>query len=104
MRTDCVVDPDNQTITLPASFLNTLALGEHSFEAYFTEPDSGSARASFKIVEEKTEDEEDVPVPNTGAFTSEGGSAKTTDIILPTVAIIGLTIIAWILAKRTEKE
>ena len=107
MRTDCIVDPDNQTITLPASFLNTLALGEHSFEAYFTEPDSGSAKATFKIVEPKTEDDDDgenVPVPDTGAFTSEGGSAKTTDVILPTVAIIGLTIIAWILAKRTEKE
>lgn len=107
MRTDCIVDPDNQTITLPASFLNTLALGEHSFEAYFTEPDSGSAKATFKIVEPKTEDDDDdenVPVPNTGAFTSEGGSAKTTDVILPTAAIIGLTIIAWILAKRTEKE
>ena len=50
MRTDCEVDPDNQTITLPASFLNTLALGEHSFEAYFSEPESGSAKASFKIV------------------------------------------------------
>ena len=56
MSIDCTVDPDNQTIILPASFLNTLALGEHSFEAYFTEPDSGSARASFKIVEESEED------------------------------------------------
>ena len=62
MRTDCEVDPDNQTITLPASFLNTLALGEHSFEAYFTEPDSGSAKANFKIVEPKTDDDEDAPV------------------------------------------
>ena len=65
------------------------------------------ASATFKIVEPKTEDDDDdenVPVPDTGAFTSEGGSAKTTDLILPTAAIIGLTIIAWILAKRTEKE
>lgn len=51
MRTDCEVDPDNQTITLPASFLNTLELGEHSFEAWFSEPESGSAKASFKIIE-----------------------------------------------------
>ena len=58
MRTDCEIDPDNQTITLPASLLNTLALGEHSFEAYFTEPDSGSAKATFKIVKPKTEDDE----------------------------------------------
>ncbi|MBR3365902.1 hypothetical protein IKG48_02155 [Candidatus Saccharibacteria bacterium] len=81
MRTDCEVDPDNQTITLPASFLNTLALGEHSFEAYFSEPDSGSAKARFKIIEETdddtgddedtpvapgTDDEKNIPVPNTG--------------------------------------
>ena len=50
MHTDCIVDPDNQTIILPASFLNTLALGEHSFEAYFTEPDSGSAKATSGTV------------------------------------------------------
>ena len=63
MRTDCEVDPDNQTITLPASFLNTLALGEHFFEAYFSEPESGSAKANFKIVEPKTDDDdEDAPV------------------------------------------
>ena len=105
MRTDCVVDPDNQTITLPASFLNTLALGEHSFEAYFTEPDSGSAKATFKIVEEKSgEDDGDVPVPNTGTFTSDGGSAKATNIAIPAVIIIGFTIVAWILAKKTEQE
>ena len=81
MRTNCIVDPDNQTIILPASFLNTLALGEHSFEAWFSEPDSGSAKASFKIIEEtnddtdddedspvvpSTDDEKDIPVPNTG--------------------------------------
>jgi hypothetical protein len=50
MRTDCIVDPDNQTIILPASLLNTLVLGEHSFEAYFTEPDSGSAKATSGTV------------------------------------------------------
>lgn len=76
MRTDCEVDPDNQTITLPASLLNTLALGEHSFEAYFTEPDSGSAKASFKIVEPKTNDDEDVPVPDDD---DEGNSVPVTD-------------------------
>ena len=92
MRTNCIVDPDNQTITLPASFLNTLALGEHSFEAWFSEPESGSAKASFKIIEETnddtdddedtpvtpgTDDEKDVPVPNTGY--DEGAPVSNTD-------------------------
>ena len=72
MRTDCEVDPDNQTIILPANTLNALGVGEHSFEAWFSEPESGTARASFKIVEESDDEEEDIVVPNTGAFTSEG--------------------------------
>ena len=59
MRTDCEVDPDNQTIVLPANLLNTLGIGEHTFEAWFSEPETGSARATFKIVEENKEAEED---------------------------------------------
>ena len=95
MRTNCTVDPDNQTIILPATLLNTLALGEHTFEAYFTEPDSGSAKATFKIVEE------DIPVPNTGAFTAEGSNAKATNsIIMPIAMIIGLTIVVCALLKK----
>ena len=101
MRTDCEVDPDNQTITLPASFLNTLALGEHSFEAYFTEPDSGSAKASFKIVEPKTDDDdEDIVVPNTGVFTSEGGSAEITNDLLITTVIVGVVVAVGVLTKK----
>ena len=99
MSIDCTVDPDNQTIILPASFLNTLALGEHSFEAYFTEPDSGSAKASFKIVEPKTDDDEDIVVPNTGTFTSEGGSAELVFSLASSIAII--TVIGAFVAKRT---
>ena len=104
MRTDCIVDPDNQTITLPASYLNTLALGEHSFEAYFTEPDSGSAKASFKIVEPKSDDDdedddEDIVVPNTGTFTSEGGSAELVFSLASSIVII--TVIGAFAAKRT---
>ncbi|MBR3052063.1 hypothetical protein IKG60_00385 [Candidatus Saccharibacteria bacterium] len=107
MRTYCTVDPDNQTIILPASFLNTLTLGEHSFEAYFTEPDSGSAKASFKIVEAKPdddEDEEDIPVPNTGAFTSEGGSAKIAGGIISSVVIISIVIAKWFLIRKARQE
>ena len=105
MRTDCEVDPDNQTITLPASFLNTLALGEHSFEAYFTEPDSGSAKASFKIVEPKTDDdEEDILVPNTGAFTGEGGSAEITNDFWVITMIVGVVVVTGVLMKREKRK
>ena len=102
MRTDCEVDPDNQTITLPASFLNTLALGEHSFEAYFSEPESGSAKASFKIVEPKTDDE-DIAVPNTGAFTSEGSSAEITNDSLVITMIVGVVVVTGVLMKKEKR-
>ena len=104
MRTDCEVDPDNQTITLPASFLNTLALGEHSFEAYFSEPESGSAKASFKIVEPKTDDDdEDIVVPNTGAFTSEGSSAEITSDFLVITMIVGVVVMTGVLMKKEKR-
>ena len=98
MSTDCEVDPDNQTITLPASLLNILALGEHSFEAYFSEPESGSAKASFKIVDE----EEDISVPDTGVFTGEGGSAEIANIFMATVALAGIVVVAGVLMKRAN--
>ena len=99
MRTDCEVDPDNQTITLPASFLNTLALGEHSFEAYFTEPDSGSAKASFRIIKN-----EDVPfVPNTGVFTSESGRIEIADDFIIIAMIAGAIVIMGILIRKVNR-
>ena len=105
MRTDCEVDPDNQTITLPANFLNTLALGEHSFEAYFSEPESGSAKASFKIVEPKTDDDdEDIVVPNTGAFTSEGSSAEITNDFLVITMIVGVVVVTGGLMKKEKRK
>ena len=103
MRTDCEVDSDNQTITLPASFLNTLALGKHSFEAYFSEPESGSARASFKIVEPKTDDDEGIVVPNTGAFTSEGSSAEITNDFLVITMIVGVVVVTGVLMKKEKR-
>ena len=96
MRTDCEVDPDNQTIILPASFLNTLALGEHSFEAYFTEPEAGNARARFVITEE------DIPVPNTGVFIGEGGSAEIANNFMATVALAGIVVVTGVLMKRAN--
>ena len=107
MRTDCVVDPDNQTIILPASILNTLGLGEHSFEAWFSEPESGFARATFKIVEPKAddddEDDEDILVPNTGAFTGEGGGAEMTNDLMVIAMIAGVVVAAGVLMKK-EKQ
>ncbi len=109
MRTDCEVDPDNQTIILPANILNTLALGEHSFEAWFSEPESGIARATFKIVEESDDDdngnseEENILVPNTGTFTSEGGSAVANNFIVTTVIIGFFTAISTLIKKTSRK-
>ncbi|MBO7720313.1 hypothetical protein J6S35_01585, partial [Candidatus Saccharibacteria bacterium] len=102
MRTDCEVDPDNQTIILPANILNTLALGEHSFEAWFSEPESGTARASFKIVEPKTDDDEDIVVPNTGVFTSEGRSAEITNDSLIIAMIVGVVVVTGVLMKKEK--
>lgn len=103
MRTDCEVDPDNQTIILPANVLNALEIGEHSFEAWFSEPESGTAKASFKIVEESDDEEENVPVPNTGVFTGEGGSAEITSNLVATVAVVGIVAIAGVLMKKTKR-
>ena len=104
MRTDCEVDPDNQTIILPANILNALGIGEHSFEAWFSEPESGTARASFKIVEESDDEEENVPIPNTGVFTGESGSAEITNDLLITTATVETVIVAGILIKKEKRE
>ena len=104
MRTDCEVDPDNQTIILPANILNALRVGEHSFEAWFSEPESGTAKASFKIVEESDDEEETAPVPNTGVFTGEGGSAKITNNFVATIAVAGIVVAAGVLMKKTKRE
>ena len=104
MRTDCEVDPDNQTIILPTNILNALAIGEHSFEAWFSEPESGIARASFKIVEESIEEEENASIPDTGVFTGEGGSAEITNNFAATVAVAGIVVVAGVLMKKTKRE
>ena len=105
MRTDCEVDPDNQTIILPANILNALALGEHSFEAWFSEPESGTARASFKIVEPKADDDdEDIVIPNTGAFTNEGSSAEITNDSLVITMIVGVVVVTGVLMKKEKRK
>ena len=99
MRTDCEVDPDNQTIILPANILNALALGEHSFEAWFSEPESGSAKASFRIIKN-----EDVPfVPNTGVFTSESGRMEIADDFIIIAMIAGAIVIMGILIRKVNR-
>ncbi|MBQ9029471.1 hypothetical protein IJ114_01730 [Candidatus Saccharibacteria bacterium] len=77
MRTDCKVDPDNQTITLPASFLNTVGLGEHSFEAWFSEPESGSAKASFKIIEASSDKSDTEDDDGAGDTSGDGDGDET---------------------------
>lgn len=104
MRTDCEVDPDNQTIILPANILNALGIGEHSFEAWFSEPESGTARASFKIVEESDDEEEDISVPDTGVFTGEGGSAEITNNFVVTVAVAGIVVAIGVLVKKEKRK
>ena len=104
MSTDCEVDPDNQTIILPANVLNTLGIGEHSFEAWFSEPESGTAKASFKIVEESDDEEDNVSPPNTGVFTGEGGSAEITNNFVAAVAVAGIVLAAGVLMKKTKRE
>ncbi|MBQ3325792.1 hypothetical protein IJG79_01430, partial [Candidatus Saccharibacteria bacterium] len=104
MRTDCEGDPDNQTIIHPANILNALGIGEHSFEAWFSEPESGTARASFKIVEESDDEEENASVPNTGVFTGEGGSAEVTNDFVAIVAVAGIVVVAGVLMKKTKRE
>ena len=100
MSTDCMVDPENQTIILSADFLNTLDLGEHTFEAYFSEPDSGNARASFTIIEEKN-----VPgVPNTGFSTSEGVDAEMTNDFVVIAVIVGGVVLTGTLARKEKQE
>ncbi|MBQ3413605.1 hypothetical protein IJH33_02020, partial [Candidatus Saccharibacteria bacterium] len=92
------------TIILPANVLNALRVGEHSFEAWFSEPESGTARASFKIVEESVDEEENVPVPNTGVFTGEGGSAEIANNFVATVVVSGIVVVAGVLMKKTKRE
>ncbi len=107
MEYQCTVDTENQTIILSADFLNTLSLGEHSFEVYFTEPESGFARASFRIIEGeegKEEKEESPSVPDTGTFTSESSRAEIVDDFVVIAVIIGAVAIAGVLTMKTRRK
>ena len=70
-----------------------------------SEPESGIARASFKIVEPKTDDDdEDVVVPSTGAFISEGSSAEVTNDFLVITVIVGVVVATGVLMKKAKRE
>ena len=103
MRYECEVDPENQTIILPASFLNTLELGEHSFDVWFSAPESGTARATFKIIEEG-KDNPGISVPDTGVFTGEGGGIEVVNDDLFFAVIIGVVAVAWLSVRQAKRE
>ena len=116
MTEHCVVDPENQTIILPANFLNTLGLGEHSFTAWFSSPESGSAKASFKIVEESNNENENtntiadenenknISIPNTGTSANKSESTATVSDSAPLAAIIIGAIVATLIVARKIKR
>ena len=101
---DWAVDEDAKTITLPANFLATLELGEHTFEAIFTEPDAGVARATFEVVEQSSDEESDdsTLIPNTGISTANDGGAKTFEIISLVVVIVA--IVGYLLRKHLKSS
>ena len=66
MVDNCLVDAESQIIILSASLLNTLEIGEHTFEAFFSTPENGSAKATFKIIEENNDEGEYPLAPDTG--------------------------------------
>lgn len=101
------IDPDAGTITIPADYLSTLSLGEHSLSAFFSYLDSGIARAKFYVVEPH-EEEDDEPtsdepaVPSTGAFTT----SQDQDGVNPfnfAPLISAAIILAFIIRKKLQK-
>ena len=97
---DSIVNPEAKTTTLLSHFLETLGPGEHSIEIFFFDTDTnGIARATFSVIEaEEEEESEQIPVPDTGAFTAERSGATTANIITASVAAL---FIAMALAVKT---
>ncbi len=94
LETDSVVEPEEQTVTLLGGYLDTLEPGEHSVEIYFFDTGvAGIARATFVIVGEDEEDEV-VPVPDTGAFTAEAAGAEVINIVAVISGIVIVTMLA----------
>ena len=66
---------------------------------------SPEVESEDKIVEPKTDDDdEDIVVPNTGAFTSEGSSAEITNDFLVITVIVGVVVATGVLMKKEKRE
>ena len=99
------VDSDAKTVSLKSDFLATLELGEHSIELIFFYPEMGIARANFAIVEQSSDSDEEeiIPVPNTGIFTnSDSGAHVAVEPII--ITAIFMVIGVLYIKKRSIKK
>ena len=103
LENDVTIDPETKITTLLSEYLDTLAVGRHSFEIYFFDTGfAGIARACFTIAEatadeggESAEDSE-LAVPDTGWSTGENGSMEAMGFVAAVIAIastLGLVLI-----------
>lgn len=105
---DREVDEENGKIILLNSYLTTLEKGKHTFEAIFSYPDRGSARAVFYITDkddeptdELTDDESGLPVPDTGSMTNSEEHHPKPISSPPLFALIGvIAAVGFLLRKQ----
>lgn len=101
LENDVTIDPETKITTLLSEYLDTLAVGRHSFEIYFFDAGfAGIARASFVVAEE------DIPVPDTGVFTTDSDGAGTTSIsVVPVAALaVVLSLVVLLAMKKFLKK
>ena len=105
-----VVDTENNTLTLPASYLAMLDIGKHKLEVFFPLSERWVARASFTIVEqrasgEESEKEDSLIVPNTGVFTNKNNDAKPLNNSIAPIVITGILLgVGFLLMKHIKKQ
>jgi hypothetical protein len=101
---DREVDEENSKIILLNSYLSTLEKGKHTFEAIFSYPDRGSARAVFYVTdkdEETTDNESGLLIPDTGAMTnSEERCSKSISSPLLLALISAIAAVSFLLKKQ----
>ena len=74
------------------------ALDNHNVEIYFFDTGFGGiARVTFNVVDPAEDESEETPVPDTGTFTAESGSAETTGVV---TAFVGASLVIALLAVR----
>lgn len=110
---DREVDADNRQIILLSSYLDTLELGEHTFEAIFPYPERGSARAVFSVVEaidegmtEEIEGEVEstsILVPSTGTYTGQDSNAQEATVAPIIAAISALATIGFVVKRQIRR-